>query len=70
MRIIIERSYMESQMEYVIRKLHSPVFNRSTIARESKVSRDTLDRISNGLTKNPGIRTIEALYDYFKKTGD
>ena len=61
---------MESQIEYVIRKLEEPVINRTAIAKETKVSRDTLDRIANGATKNPGARTIEALYNYFKKLGD
>ena len=61
---------METQKDYIIRKLKSDLFNRSTIAKQVDISRDTLCRIENGTTKNPGNRTIEVLFNYFKKVNE
>jgi transcriptional regulator with XRE-family HTH domain len=57
---------METQQEYVIRKLGSPEFNIAEVARQIGIDRVTLIRIRDGDTKNPGARTIQPLYDYFK----
>jgi len=61
---------MESQHEYVVRKLNDKVFNILEVSKQSKVSRDTCMRIRSMDTKNPGTRTVQALYDYFKALAD
>lgn len=61
---------MESQHEYVIRKLKSPVFNHSKVAEAVGVSRDTLLKIESKTTKNPSSRTIEVLFNFFKQLGE
>ena len=61
---------MESQKDYVVRKLQSDEFNHSTISKLLRISRDTLCRIEKGVTKNPSSRTVEVLHNYFRKVGD
>lgn len=57
---------MESQKEYVSRMLQSPVFNHSEVARQAKISRDTLKRFEKNLADNPNSRTVEVLFNFFK----
>ncbi|MDI3349233.1 hypothetical protein PIGBHMHK_00671 [Mycoplasmopsis arginini] len=61
---------METQKDYVIRKLKSDFFNHTAIADALNINRDTLYRIEKGITKNPSSRTIEVLYKHFKESGD
>lgn len=57
---------METQHEYVVRKLASAELNLSEVARQNGIDRVTLIKIRDGETKNPGVRTIQPLFDYFK----
>jgi len=61
---------MESQQEYVFRKLNANQFNLAEAARSTDIKRDTIRKIKDGVTKNPGTRTVQALYDYFKSLAD
>lgn len=57
---------METEREYVIRKLSTKELNLAEVARINNMDRLTLRKIRDGETKNPGARTIDALYKYFK----
>lgn len=57
---------METQHEYVVRKLASPYLNLSEVARQLGIDRLTLIKIRDGETRNPGVRTIQPLFYYLK----
>jgi len=61
---------METQKEYVVRKLNQHVFNHSAIKQETKISRDTLWRIKKGQTSNPSSSTLQVLENYFRAVAD
>lgn len=53
--------------EYVLKNLEAHKGRWPVVARGSGVSKRTIEKIASRITKNPGVRQIEALAVYFKK---
>lgn len=54
-------------MKFVLDRLPSARSELEVIATRSKVPIHTLLKIANGETKNPRVRTAQALYDTLKR---
>ena len=59
---------MIEQTEYVKTQLNKGIYNLSVVAKESFVSRPTLNKVKKGLPVSNTI--IIALNDYFRRLGD
>jgi hypothetical protein len=56
---------MESDLDYVKRKLASQIFVLTRISDVTGFNMTTLMRIRDGVTKSPGTSTVTALKNYF-----
>jgi hypothetical protein len=56
---------METDLEYVIRKLSSGIFVLSRIVDKTGLNMTTLLRIRDRITQSPGNSTVIALKNYF-----
>lgn len=54
-------------LDYVLSQLYERRGTWQTISTETGVPYHTLSKISSGAIKDPGVRKIEILDDYFKK---
>lgn len=52
--------------EFVMDELRSTRFTRDEIARESGVPLSTLNKIATASIKNPGVKHVQALANYFE----
>lgn len=57
---------MENLKEYVLERLKANSGRLRSIAVEANVPYPTVLKIGQGVTKNPGINHMQALYNYFK----
>ncbi len=62
--------HVETQYQYVIRKLNEKKLRISKISEELGLNLNTLYAIQTGTSKNPSVHTIQALHDYFRKAGE
>lgn len=53
--------------EFVMASLKSSRIPWTQVSKETGVPYDTLKKIGSEVTKNPGVRQIEILAEYFKK---
>lgn len=56
--------------EFVMEKLRAKDIPQRRIASESGVPFSTVCKIAQGSVKEPGVHTIQRLYDYFTKAPD
>jgi hypothetical protein len=59
---------METNLQYVKRKLNDPKLNISAMERETKISRYLLNQIANG--NDAKCSLVDLLYVYFKKISE
>ncbi len=57
---------METDLEYVIRKLDDPLTRLAEVARQTGISGQALIAIRDGLTKKPSPRTLAPLVALFR----
>ena len=57
----------ESLLTYVLRNLEAMKGRHKEIAKESGVPYSTVSKIYQGITPNPGVNSVQALADYFRK---
>lgn len=58
----------EDQFEYVMKNANVLYYmRRDDLARDSKVPRNTINKILQGITKDPSVTTIRKLYLALKK---
>ena len=61
---------MKSDLDYVVEKLASGIFVLKRVSEGTDITEQTLLRIRDGKTKNPGSLTIKTLKEYFMKAGE
>lgn len=59
---------METQQQYVMRKLQEDAINVAAVCRELKMSREKVRRIRNG--GETSASSMQKLYDYLKRISD
>lgn len=57
----------ENDLEFVLRVLDSNKGKHKTIAAEAGIEYSTLAKISQRVTKNPGVLTVLTLAKYFRE---
>jgi len=62
--------HVETQYQYVIRKLNEKKLRIAKIAEDLKLNINTIYAIQSKSSKNPSVHTIQALHDYFRKAGE
>lgn len=60
----------ETMIQYVIRKLNDPAFNKAEIVRRTGISKAAVSDIATGKTPDPQTSTVQRLYDVFKALAD
>ena len=56
----------ESIHRYVLEQLQLSKGRWAQVAEATKISKRTIEKIASGESKNPGIRSIEKLSNYFR----
>lgn len=59
---------METMQAYVVRKLKEPYINRVGVCKMTRLSRDTIDRLTKG--SQATAQTVQTLHDFFKKINE
>ncbi len=56
----------ESIHEYVLEQLQLSKGRWTQVAEATEISKRTIEKIASGESKNPGVRSIEKLSNYFR----
>lgn len=59
----------ESLLDYVIGQLQASKGQWAVIAKRTRISKRTIEKIAAGDTKDPRIRKVQRLADYFRANG-
>ena len=57
----------DTMLSKVLDKLKSEKGKWNTIAKESGIPYETVKKIADGRTKNPGFNHVQTLHDYFSE---
>ena len=60
----------ETMIQYVVRKLNDPAFNKAEIVRRTGISKATVSEIATGKNPDPQTSTVQKLFDAFKALAD
>lgn len=59
----------DSILEYVLDQLQGAKGQWALVARKTRISKRTIEKIADGTIKDPGVRKIEKLAAYFRANG-
>ncbi len=62
--------HVETQYQYVMRKMTENKGRIGAIADELQISRSTINAIRSKASLNPSTHIIQKLHDYFRKAGE
>lgn len=65
-----KEKHPETMLEFVVRKLNDPAFNKAEIYRRTGISKATLSEIASGKNADPATSTVQRLYDLFHDLAD
>lgn len=66
---ILSVAMPESLLTYVIDQLQDAKGDWPIVAKRTRISKRTIEKIAAGTIKDPGVRKIERLAEYFRANG-